>query len=86
MTQSDRGTRNASMIRLYAQGLGYRAIAERFGMSFQNVQQTLKKYGVESRPAGRVKKSAKSVHVPASCTENRENWTYRKLSENDSNK
>lgn len=55
MTQGERGKRNAEMIRLYKQGKGYRDIAAMFGMSFQNVQQTIRKYGVESHPAGRKK-------------------------------
>ena len=53
MTQAERGKRNADMIRLYADGLSYQEIADKFGMTKQNVQQTLAKYGVKSRPTGR---------------------------------
>lgn len=55
MTQADRGKRNAEMIRLYKDGLSYQEIGERFGMSKQNVQQTLVRYGVQSRSPGRAR-------------------------------
>ena len=53
MTQGERGKRNAEMIRLYRLGKSLRDIAKLYDMSFQNVQQTLRKYGAEPHPQGR---------------------------------